>query len=165
MRNNKLDLRFRKYLVLKIGLEQRTAMRITMVSAYGQTLILFLCLWDMSSGQIAYSVSEEVNKGTVVGNIANDLNIDIQELETRVFQIVSGSNKKYLQINGKTGELFVNERIDREDICGTSMKCSLKMEAVAQNPHSLYRIQINILDVNDNAPTFPVSSLTLNITE
>ncbi|XP_048088716.1 protocadherin alpha-9-like [Alosa alosa] len=139
----------------------------TVVSGYAWTLILFLSSWDvcLSSGQIEYSVAEEVSKGTVIGNIAKDLNINLHELENRVLQIVSGSNNKYFQINVKNGELFVDDRIDREELCGTNTKCSLEIEAVAQNPHSLYRIQINILDVNDNAPIFPVNSLTMNISE
>ncbi|XP_031427739.1 protocadherin alpha-2-like isoform X3 [Clupea harengus] len=133
---------------------------------FARTWIIFLlCLWDVSSGQIVYSISEEVSKGTVVGNIAKDLNINVKELETRMFQIVSGSTANYFDVKLTTGELFVKERIDREQVCESNLKCALMVEAVVQNPHSLYRIKINILDVNDNAPTFPVSSLTLNITE
>ena len=82
-----------------------------------------------------------------------------------MFQLVSGSKTKYFEVNRKTGALFVSERIDREDICGTNKKCSLNVEAMAQNPHSLYRIEIDILDINDNAPFFSVNKLTLNITE
>ncbi|XP_063048489.1 protocadherin alpha-3-like [Engraulis encrasicolus] len=134
------------------------------VKKYNCAFVLFLCFWDVS-GQLSYSVTEEVSRGTVVGNIAKDLNINTQELETRMLQMIYDSNKKYFKINGKTGELFVNDRIDREEVCGSNAKCFLRMEAVAQNPHSLYRIQMHILDINDNAPTFPVSSLTLNITE
>ncbi|XP_036380436.1 protocadherin alpha-8-like isoform X15 [Megalops cyprinoides] len=127
--------------------------------------LLFLCLWDSSSSQIVYSVSEEVDKGTVVGNITRDLNLNIRELESRMFQIVSASSKKYFEVNLKTGILFVNERIDREELCVGAMKCSLYLEAVAHNPLNLYRIEINIIDINDNAPSFPVKTFVLNITE
>ena len=117
-------------------------------SLWYMILLLLFSLLDLSSGQIVYSISEEVNKGTVVGNIAKDLNLSVQEVETRMLQIVSGANKKYFDVNQKTGALFVNERIDREELCGTGEKCILNIEALAHNPHSLYRIEINILDIN-----------------
>ncbi|XP_042588343.1 protocadherin alpha-2-like isoform X5 [Cyprinus carpio] len=126
--------------------------------------IFFLFLLDSAFSQIVYSVPEEVNKGTVVGNIAKDLNMNVHELESRMFEIVTGTNKKYFDVNLKTGVLFVNERIDREELC-LIQKCSLNIEAVAKNPHRLYRVEIKILDINDNAPHFPVKEFTLNITE
>ncbi|XP_072515588.1 protocadherin alpha-2-like isoform X3 [Salminus brasiliensis] len=128
-------------------------------------ILLCVCLWQSSLGQIVYSVSEEVDKGTVVGNIAKDLKISVHELESRMFQIVSVSNKKYFDVNMKTGALFVNERIDREEFCEHNQRCVVNVEALAQNPHRLYPIEINVVDVNDNAPRFLDSSLTMNITE
>uniref|UniRef100_A0A3B1ITY1 Cadherin domain-containing protein n=1 Tax=Astyanax mexicanus TaxID=7994 RepID=A0A3B1ITY1_ASTMX len=129
-------------------------------------LFLPLLLWNLSSGQIVYSVSEEVKAGTVVGNVAKDLNINVQDLEARMFRIiVSGSNKKYFEVNMKTGEMFVNERIDREELCSESQACSLHLEAIAQNPLRLFSVTVNVLDVNDNAPSFPYKSYDLNITE
>ncbi|XP_047017034.1 protocadherin alpha-2 isoform X7 [Ictalurus punctatus] len=128
-------------------------------------IVLPLCLWDLSSAQIVYSVTEEVNKGTVVGNMAKDLNLNVRELESRMFQIVAGSNKKYFDVNSKTGELYVDERINREDLCPASQTCSLHLEAIAQNPLRLFSVSVNILDVNDNAPSFPYKIYNLNITE
>ncbi|TRY71400.1 hypothetical protein DNTS_003451 [Danionella cerebrum] len=128
-------------------------------------MVVFLSFWESALGQIVYSVSEEVNKGTVIGNLAKDLKISAQELESRMFQIMPGSNAKYFDVNVKTGSLFVKERIDREDLCGAAQKCALNLEALAQNPHRLYRLEINIVDVNDNAPVFSKSTHILNITE
>ncbi|NP_001019272.1 protocadherin 1 alpha 6 precursor [Danio rerio] len=127
--------------------------------------IFFFLFLDYAFAQIVYSIPEEVNKGTVVGNVAKDLNINVHELESRMFEIVIGSNKEYFDVNLKTGVLFVNGRIDREELCESNQKCSLNIEALAKNPHHLYRVEIKILDINDNAPHFPVKVLTVNITE
>ncbi|XP_060752563.1 protocadherin alpha-2-like [Tachysurus vachellii] len=128
-------------------------------------LLLLLCLWDLCSAQISYSVSEEAKKGSVVGNLAKDLNLNVQELESRMFQLVTGSNAKYFEVNRKTGILLVNDRIDREELCESKQKCVLNIEAMIHNPHKLYRVEINILDINDNSPVFPRQSVVLNISE
>ncbi|KPP57524.1 hypothetical protein Z043_124742, partial [Scleropages formosus] len=127
--------------------------------------IMLLCLGHPSLAQIVYSISEEAEKGTFVGNIAKDLNLNIKDLESRGLQIVSSSKERYFGVNLKTGVIFVNERIDREDICSSLVKCSLNIEALLKHPITLHRIEVNIVDINDNAPSFLPTSYVLNITE
>ncbi|XP_058654489.1 protocadherin alpha-3-like [Onychostoma macrolepis] len=128
-------------------------------------IVFFFNNWNYANGQIVYSVSEEVNTGTTVGNLAKDLNLNVQDLERRGFQIVAGSNKRYFDLHAKNGILFVRERIDREELCGRSSKCALELEAIVSAPMNIYRFEVNILDVNDNAPIFRSSKLYLNISE
>ncbi|XP_045069644.1 protocadherin gamma-C3-like [Coregonus clupeaformis] len=128
-------------------------------------ILLLLWFWDLSSGQIVCSVSDDVNKGTVIGNIAKDLNLNVHDLELRMFQIVAGSNKKYFEVNLKTGVLFVNDRVDREELCLNSQTCSMYLEAIVHNPVRLYRVEIILFDINDNSPSFPFKEHILNITE
>ncbi|XP_078025473.1 protocadherin alpha-2-like isoform X18 [Epinephelus lanceolatus] len=126
---------------------------------------ILLCLSHWSAAQISYSISEEVDKGTVVGNLAKDLNLHTQQLEERGFRIVSGYSKKYFEANSRTGALVVNERIDREELCPNLPKCSLNIEGLLSHPMNIYRIEVSILDINDNAPSFPEQTHVFNISE
>ncbi|XP_034036987.1 protocadherin alpha-4-like isoform X37 [Thalassophryne amazonica] len=132
------------------------------------TWIIFVALLSLCGGsasQLSYSINEEANKGTAVGNIVKDLNLNVHELEDRDFRIVSGYSKKYFDVNLQTGHLFVDERIDREEFCPNTIKCSLQVQAVLNNPMSTHRVEVNVLDINDNSPIFLEQSHVLRISE
>ncbi|XP_030224422.1 protocadherin alpha-12 isoform X9 [Gadus morhua] len=124
-----------------------------------------LCFADWSGAQLSYSVLEEVDKGSVVGNLAKDLNIDLKDLEYRDLRVLPGDSNNCFGVDLKTGALYVDERIDREELCPSTVKCSLNIEAMLSNPVHLHRLEVNILDINDNAPLFDERLRTLNISE
>ncbi|XP_042275758.1 protocadherin alpha-2-like isoform X6 [Thunnus maccoyii] len=131
----------------------------------GGLFLTLLCLCDWSVAQISYSISEEVDKGTAVGNLAKDLNLNVQQLQSTGLQITSGYKKRYFDINQESGILVVNERIDREELCPNTVKCSLNIEAILSNPRSLHRIEVVINDINDNAPSFLEEITTTDMSE
>ncbi|XP_043925515.1 protocadherin-10-like [Protopterus annectens] len=130
-----------------------------------RSLILVTFVLDLISGQIRYTIPEELEHGAFVGNIAEDLGIDVSKLSVRRFRIVSGASKQYLEVNLENGILFVNEKIDREELCEASLICFLHLQVVIEHPLELFRVEVEILDVNDNAPSFPWDELVLEVTE
>ncbi|XP_029304035.1 protocadherin-10-like isoform X1 [Cottoperca gobio] len=126
---------------------------------------LITCFLDTVRGQIRYSIPEELEHGAFVGNIAEDLGLDLDKLSARRFRIVSGAKKQYVEVNLENGVVFVNERIDREELCEQSLSCSFHLQVVIENPLELYRVEMEILDVNDNSPSFPWTEFNLDISE
>ncbi|XP_046717371.1 protocadherin alpha-4-like [Silurus meridionalis] len=93
------------------------------------------------------------------------MNLNVDDLDARAFQLVPGPKSRYFQVDLKTGALCVRERIDREELCANFLTCSLNFEALVNHPLSLYRITVNVVDVNDHYPVFPVKAQMLNISE
>ncbi|KAM7417659.1 hypothetical protein PAMA_017346 [Pampus argenteus] len=117
-------------------------------------------------GDVSYSVSEEMKRGSVIGNVAKDLGLDLGRLSARKARIdTEDNNVKYCAVNLNTGELIVQERIDREELCGKKASCVLKQELVLENPLELHRINIRVQDINDNSPQFKEGSLKFEIRE
>ncbi|XP_076148309.1 protocadherin alpha-8-like isoform X7 [Alosa pseudoharengus] len=131
----------------------------------GILLALFLGCWSIVSGQVVYTLLEEANPGTIVGNLAKDLNLNVQDLEHRGFQIVDGPYKRYFDLNAKTGILHVREKIDRDELCLRSLKCRLELEAIVNSPLNMYRFEVNVSDINDNSPAFISSVREINVSE
>ncbi|CAL8270488.1 unnamed protein product [Boreogadus saida] len=61
-----------------------------------------LCFADWSGAQFSYSVLEEVDKGSVVGNLAKDLNIELKDLEHRDLRVLPGDSNNYFGVDLKT---------------------------------------------------------------
>ncbi|XP_076148873.1 protocadherin alpha-10-like [Alosa pseudoharengus] len=128
-------------------------------------LPLLLCIGELVSAQIRYSIPEEKKEGSVVGHIAKDLGLDINALVERRLRIVSGSKDSLFQVNQNNGDLYVNTNIDREDICDGSGICLINLKIVVENPLEIHYVGVEITDVNDHSPSFPEKEKRLEIAE
>ncbi|XP_023184216.1 protocadherin gamma-A4-like isoform X28 [Xiphophorus maculatus] len=126
-------------------------------------IVLFI---HLVFGDVSYSIPEEMKRGSVVGNIAKDLGLDLGTLSVRKARIETEDNGvKYCSLNVKTGTLIVEERMDREGLCEKRASCVVKQEVVLENPLELHRINIHVQDINDNSPQFKEESIKLEIQE
>ncbi|XP_017345163.1 protocadherin alpha-C2 isoform X1 [Ictalurus punctatus] len=129
------------------------------------SFLTFLLCCGLALGQIRYSFQEESDKGTVVGDIAQDLGLDVAKLSARSIRVTADGGKRYVDVNPKNGKLFVNERIDREALCDRTGGCVLNFDLLLENPSEVHSIEVEVVDANDNAPQFPRDEYQLEITE
>nr|XP_029516682.1 protocadherin gamma-A5-like [Oncorhynchus nerka] len=132
--------------------------------AFCNFALIFINLKGISA-QIRYSIQEELKVGTAVGNIANDLGFDTSRLADRNLRIVSGTKQDLFQVNQRDGALLVHHRVDREELCVKSAPCFINLKAVIENPLEMHQVTVEIMDVNDNSPTFPDETYNLEILE
>ncbi|XP_058264739.1 protocadherin gamma-A11-like [Hemibagrus wyckioides] len=126
---------------------------------------MLLCFVDHASGQLRYSVPEEMKEGAVVGNIAKDLGLDVNTLMDRRLRIVSGSKDTLFKVNQDNGILYVQKQIDREKICDGDDVCLINIKIAVENPLHIHYIGIEITDINDHAPSFADKHLNLEVAE
>ncbi|KAM9064764.1 protocadherin gamma-A2 isoform X6 [Sarcophilus harrisii] len=136
----------------------------------GCTTLFLLCfllgtLWEISIAQIRYSVPEETEKGSFVGNIAKDLGMELSELSEHGARIISRGKKQHFVLNVKSGSLVTADRIDREEVCAQSAECLLNFNVLVENKLKIHSVEVEITDINDNAPHFLVDELELKISE
>ncbi|XP_058671543.1 protocadherin gamma-A10-like [Ammospiza caudacuta] len=126
---------------------------------------VLLAAWEAAWGQLRYSVPEEMPKGSFVGDVAKDLGLQLPEIRDRSVTIVSEGRTQYFALHGKTGHLVTAERIDREQLCRLVEKCVLRCELIVEGQMQVYRIEVEITDINDNAPNFKEGELEERISE
>ncbi|XP_063784913.1 protocadherin gamma-B2-like isoform X35 [Pseudophryne corroboree] len=132
-----------------------------------QVIFPFLLSWlcHSVSGQIHYSIVEEMRKDSVIANIAEDIGLDIKQLSSRKLRIVSRVSEKYFYVNVDNGNLYIKDRIDRETLCGAAATCFLTFDAVVENPFKNFKVKVEIQDVNDNNPYFFHNKIILEVIE
>ncbi|KAM9849704.1 LOW QUALITY PROTEIN: uncharacterized protein ACBR49_006990 [Aulostomus maculatus] len=130
-------------------------------------VLLFVSILSLSSvlGQVSYSVPEEMPKGSVVGNIAQDLGLEVKRLKVGKARIYSGDSTEYIDLNSETGVLFIKEKIDREALCSDQIPCAVHFQIVLENPMEFYSVTVEVTDINDNVPTFEKKEIKFIISE
>ncbi|XP_059716452.1 protocadherin alpha-8-like [Haemorhous mexicanus] len=128
-------------------------------------VLVLQAAWALAGGQVRYSVPEEAKAGTVVGRLAQDLGLEAGEAEARRLRLVAQGRRASVEVSGASGALLVSSRLDREELCGKSAPCALRLEVLLERPLRVFHVQLEVTDINDNAPVFPAARKNLSIAE
>ncbi|XP_053769379.1 protocadherin gamma-A1 isoform X1 [Desmodus rotundus] len=143
------------------------AIWVTLPGYSGQVLLfLFLVLLlEAQAGKIRYSVPEETGEGFFVGNIAEHLGLQPQELAERGVRIVSRGRTQLFALNQRGGSLVTVGRIDREELCAQSERCLINFNILVEDKMKLFPVEVEIIDVNDNTPQFQLEEVEFKMNE
>ncbi|XP_044081746.1 protocadherin gamma-A4 isoform X7 [Neovison vison] len=127
--------------------------------------VLLGALWKIQAEQIRYSVPEELEEGSYVGSIAKDLGLETLELSERGVRIISRGKTQLFALNPRIGSLVTAGRIDREELCDRSPKCVVSLEILLEDKVKIFGVEVEIIDVNDNAPNFGTEQREIKVAE
>ncbi|XP_069932331.1 protocadherin gamma-A4 isoform X9 [Oryctolagus cuniculus] len=127
--------------------------------------VLLGTLWEIWAEEIRYSMPEELEKGSFVGNIAKDLGLEPRELAQRGVRIVSRGRAQLFALNARSGGLVTADRIDREELCDRAPTCVANLEILLEDKVKILGVEVEILDVNDNAPSFGSEQREIKVAE
>lgn len=122
---------------------------------------------------LSYEINEELPINAAISDVIVDskmmtsLPSDIDRTRVR-FTMRDTTESRYLQIDERTGIVRIRSRIDREAICPYLGNCEISAEITATFPppprdYSLaFRLTFRIFDLNDNAPIFAPTAISLD---
>ncbi|XP_057708795.1 protocadherin-8 [Corythoichthys intestinalis] len=129
--------------------------------------VLALIIHIVQGTTTRYFTYEEDAPGTEIGNLSRDLKMDPSEGHDTSFRYMQENNSSVVYMREADGLLSVAELIDRELLCPRTLRCFITFDVVAlsREKFQLIHVEIEVRDINDNAPAFPRNETTVEILE
>ncbi|KAK2165578.1 hypothetical protein LSH36_48g04019 [Paralvinella palmiformis] len=119
---------------------------------------------------ITYSIEEETDIGQQVGPVFADAGLESDEQIARNGYLVftdetSSAASLFSLSDGRV--LTVGDRLDRETLCSGREDCiiDLDLQLEPQSYFQIVKVQVRILDINDNAPAFTGPVVSRSVSE
>ncbi|KAI3351753.1 hypothetical protein L3Q82_020572 [Scortum barcoo] len=110
-------------------------------------------------------ILEEMQRGSIIGNVARDLGLKVTELGARRARVVAEGTRQLCELDTASGNLLISQRIDREELCAQTSVCILQYQLLLENPLQAFSLVLDIADINDNSPAFAAEEIKLDLVE
>ncbi|KAK7485608.1 hypothetical protein BaRGS_00023183 [Batillaria attramentaria] len=129
------------------------------------------------AADLVYTIPEELPPLEHIGNLAQDTDLNqyvsADSFTTLRYSFLAGETSftSLFRLDEATGDLATaaTGRLDRESVCPFLKDCVLPLQVAIQSTlNQFFRkvsLDINVTDINDNPPAFPVNSTVIVISE
>ncbi|XP_056136715.1 protocadherin-18a isoform X2 [Lampris incognitus] len=132
--------------------------------------ILALATQHVAGKTLKYQIYEEQKVGTVIARLKDDVADVLAKLPGDVslrFRAMQRGSSSFLTVREQDGEISIRTKIDREKLCEKNLNCSVQFDVLTlPTEHlQLFHVEVEVLDINDNAPQFARSVVPIEISE
>ncbi|XP_061536520.1 protocadherin-18a isoform X1 [Phycodurus eques] len=137
---------------------------------WGVFFVFVLSTLDASGKTLRYEIYEEQKVGTVIARLKDDVADVLAKLPSSVslrFRAMQRGSSSFLTVGEQDGEISIKSRIDREKLCEKNLNCSIQFDVLTlPTEHlQLFHVEVDVLDINDNAPQFARAVIPIEISE
>ena len=134
------------------------------------TLYISICKADKT---LSYHILEELPKNTLIGNVPTDSRIrnlyqaSVFEQLRYSFLESTGFGKSLFAIEEESGIIKTTGALDRDVLCPRKKVCKVNLDVVVKPAQyfRIIRVDVEIIDQNDNAPKFQSDVIHFRIPE
>ncbi|CAJ0952903.1 unnamed protein product [Ranitomeya imitator] len=126
-------------------------------------LYLTLCLGET----LHFYTYEEEAPGTVIAVLQHHPIFNSTGGHAANFRLMKQLNSSFIHVRERDGQLSIQERIDREQICRRSPNCVLTLDlfSFSKDTYKLITVKVEVRDINDNNPHFPSPEMHVDVSE
>ncbi|KAI9538418.1 Protocadherin-18 [Dissostichus eleginoides] len=132
--------------------------------------VLAMATQHVTSKTLKYQIHEEQKVGTVIARLKEDVADVVAKLPSSVslrFRAMQRGGSSFLTVREQDGEISIRTKIDREKLCEKNLNCSIQFDVLTlPTEHlQLFHVEVEVLDINDNAPLFARAVIPIEISE
>ncbi|XP_077135280.1 protocadherin-18 [Ranitomeya variabilis] len=134
------------------------------------SMVIIMKPYVIMGKNLKYSIYEEQMVGSVVARLAEDVADVLAKLPNPAlvrFKAMQQGKTPLLLVKEDNGEISIGAKIDREQLCQKNLNCSIEFDVITlPTQHlQLFHVEVEVLDINDNAPHFSRSLIPIEISE
>ena len=122
---------------------------------------------EIPAAIVDYHIKDELQADTIIGTIPTDSSLDLRYNHEVLNQLRYSflDENPYLHLQEDTGVIRTVQMIDRDQVCSEMSSCYMQLHVLVQPIFQIITVKVEVIDINDNVPVFPVNEVSYIIAE